>query len=154
MPSIIELLISLTLSLILLSGMGHYVFTINKIYQQIQQQFAYQNSVLIARHYIYSDLINNRTNITSSNYLPAVQNIKPGSDILIMPNVIYYLRKSIIPHNDFRYSYALYRHDLINNVTAIAEGLENMLINRTENIIIVTLTFKDSQQIEIICALR
>lgn len=144
--SLIEIMISTSISLIIFAATLHYLHITIKSYNKLQHKIDYQNAQLIAYYYLSLDIRN-----SGYNFKPAAIACKPiknaclglipsalinlidtksipfDSDILILnsaqQNVVYYVKPSVIPKQDHMHSYALYRDDFIHNSTALIEGI-------------------------------
>jgi len=176
--SFIGVIVTLALNMLILSAILHFLFTFTKTYNNLQRKLDYQNSLLIAYHYLAIDLRN-----SGYNYKPAAssckaivgsclglvpksiesliktQDIQPNSDILILNSstqqIAYYLRKSIATKENHWHSYTLYRDDFNHNSVALAEGFINFQVkfkkvNPPRTVVQVNLEFKNLNKMELI----
>ncbi len=145
--TLLESLIAALLSLVICSCTLHYTSILLQTYVKLSQKFKLQHSKLVARHYIRYDLQHfalsvdfcstqngacDRLGARSIQQQIASKQIKPLSDLLIIHgiagDIVYYMRKSVVPSADKVPTYALYRDDIVHNAQALVEDLDNFTV--------------------------
>jgi hypothetical protein len=161
--TLISLLISLSMGMIIISCVLHYLFIVLATYHKLQLKFDRQNAQLIARHYLATDLHSTEHVVICKPHIPECakffqRNFKADTNILILnqaQDLSYSLRRSAIPSAQHKNSYALYRDDTQHNAVALIEDLVNFRIafKRLENnlnAVLINLSFSDTTEMELI----
>lgn len=148
--SLLELLISTTIGLVIISITMHYLCIISKINIQLQEQFEYQHAQLIADHYLSVD-VRNASSISTDQL--SANNLLLYYDTKQQTKIIYYLRKSITPSFNHLHSYTLYRDDQNSVAIALVEGIVNFQVT-IKQAIYISILFKNNQKLELIFARR
>ena len=128
----------------------HYVFIFIKVYNKSHRLFEQQNSQLLVRHYLATD-------ISTANFASSARTkelILSGEQ-----EIIYSLRNSAILSAKQQKNLALYRDDSQHNAVAIIEGLSDFQVQIANiadknQIVVVTLFFKNSKKMELSFATR
>lgn len=174
---LVESLLATILGVIICIGAIHYMFMLLKTYATVQQKFKIQHAKLIARHYIRADLQQFAAGASICNaqqaqcdhlVSPSIQqqirtkHIKPLSALLVIHSasgdIVYYVRKSVLPTQGNLPKYALYRDDIVHNALALVEEIDNLTveirnINLTTYEVTANVFFKQSTPLAIKCLL-
>lgn len=150
------------------AAIGHLCHVM-QTYNKIQIKFNRQQEKLIARQLISKDLFITALSVTACKINLNTcddklnkANIMPSSDVLILRtlqhDIIYSLRKSVIPNAKQRGKYALYRDDTIHPSQAIVENVKDLRVKIltspfNQQIVTVTIEFFDNYILEITCTL-
>lgn len=137
--ALVELLISNAIFVVMLCISMHYLALVSKTYLKIQRDFAYDEARLVARHYLLQDVKN------AADVQFSLQRLMIIKDQIIT----YDLRPSVIPKNDPRHAFALYREDGITRAEALVEGIIDWRISLEPKVIKILIMFKDQQNLEI-----
>lgn len=167
--SLVEMAVTNTIALIICATSITYLLTFAKVYNKIQQRMSHQSAKLIIRHYIKQDLqsankviIGNIDAISMGNDLTVSiskllqkGSLQKDSDILVIyseTNIIYYVRKSILPTVNNKPKYAIYRDNIIHNAQAIIEDIVYLKVHIVDkDSILVIIKFTNLEVMKILC---
>lgn len=157
--TMLEILCSLSIHLILISTLMHFIFVLNTSIFKHYRKIDYQQALLVANHYLGMDIRNagfrqrEAATVCKANDIDCAgklyesiyehiynRDIKADSDILILhtvtdqdtfnPSIMsYYLRKSIISDINHMRSYTLYRDEEQHPAQALIEGITDWQVH-------------------------
>lgn len=148
--SLIELCISLAISLAMLGVLLHFAYKFQKLAHNLQRKIEIQNAKLFSYYYLSTDVRNSgyKANknirvcqasrgsclgLLPQSVIGAInkQQIKPRSDVMILyietGAIIYFLRQSVL-HTHHKPKYALYRQKWGQKSVAIVENILNFKV--------------------------